>query len=185
MSNYKNRFCEVEGCKRKHLAIGYCNMHYQRVKNGKPISDPVFLRSNDISQRAMEWILIDEDSSCWIYQGSLVRGYAHMRVNGKIFSLHRLMYEYYIGEIPKKLHLDHLCETKNCVNPYHLEAVTCKENIRRAIYSKYGNDKDTCVNGHNINVHGVTYINKTGTQYRCRICRNNQHKSWYERHKND
>ena len=35
-----SRTCSVEGCGDKHLALGYCVMHYQRYKNGIPFSKP-------------------------------------------------------------------------------------------------------------------------------------------------
>jgi hypothetical protein len=45
---------------------------------------------------------------------------------------HRYAYEWLIGPIPIGLDLDHLCRTRECVNPNHLEPVTRKENIRRS-----------------------------------------------------
>lgn len=58
-------------------------------------------------------------------------GYGQLRVDGKPQYVHRLVYEALRGEIPKGLHLDHLCRTPACVNPWHLEPVTQQENVRR------------------------------------------------------
>lgn len=44
---------------------------------------------------------------------------------------HRWAYEHLRTEIPEGLELDHLCRTRHCVNPWHLEPVTHAENHRR------------------------------------------------------
>lgn len=46
---------------------------------------------------------------------------------------HRFAYELTFGTIPEGLELDHLCRHPRCVNPWHLEAVTPKENMRRSL----------------------------------------------------
>lgn len=33
----KNRVCSVDGCTSKHVAKGFCRLHYQRDKNGIPL----------------------------------------------------------------------------------------------------------------------------------------------------
>lgn len=57
--------------------------------------------------------------------------YSYIRINGKRHAIHRYMYEKHIGKIPEGYVIDHLCENIKCVNPYHLEAVTCRENVLR------------------------------------------------------
>jgi hypothetical protein len=44
---------------------------------------------------------------------------------------HRAAYVLSRGPIPKDMTLDHLCETKNCIEPTHLEPVTRGENTSR------------------------------------------------------
>lgn len=70
-------------------------------------------------------------SSCWFYTGTKSSGYGIIYTDGKERVAHRLMYEAEVGEIPKGMELDHLCDVKHCVNPEHLQAVTHTENIRR------------------------------------------------------
>lgn len=78
-------------------------------------------------------------------------------------SAHRRVYEALVGPIPAGLELDHLCRTRLCVEPTHLEPVTHAENIRRRYRLQ-----THCVNGHEFN--GVnTYMRPTGHRD-CREC---------------
>ncbi len=70
---------------------------------------------------------VNEDG-CWEWLHAIqVRGYGVLR--GRL--AHRVIYEAVRGPIPEGLQIDHLCENKRCVNPWHLEAVTLQENLRR------------------------------------------------------
>lgn len=51
--------------------------------------------------------------------------------------------------IPDDLQLDHLCRNRLCVNPSHLEPVTCRENVLRGNGRCAANAKKThCPRGH-------------------------------------
>lgn len=75
------------------------------------------------------------DDGCWLWSGAPRElGYGQVRIGGRrgrTVAAHRLIYELAVGEIPVGLELDHLCRTRHCVNPRHLEAVTHRENVRR------------------------------------------------------
>jgi hypothetical protein len=45
---------------------------------------------------------------------------------------HRVAYELVVGPIPEGLQIDHLCRTRRCQNPAHMEPVTPRENQRRS-----------------------------------------------------
>ena len=76
---------------------------------------------------------IIDDKGCWIWQGSVGKhGYGRLKLKGKTCSAHRVMYEILVGKISEGLVIDHLCNTKSCVNPKHLEPVTLSENSQRA-----------------------------------------------------
>lgn len=78
-----------------------------------------------------------EENGCWIWKGSLqTHGYAYLpwRLYHEKFKTtlgHRIYFMVFRGPIPKGMEIDHLCNVKACVNPYHLEVVTHEENNRR------------------------------------------------------
>jgi len=75
---------------------------------------------------------VDPVSGCWVWQRYLsIDGYALKRRDGKKIPAHRYYYELYRGPIPTGLMIDHLCRNHACVNPFHLEPVTAKENAAR------------------------------------------------------
>ncbi len=70
---------------------------------------------------------------CWAWMGALnERGYgvigrgARGQGNEKA---HRLAYRLYRGEIPEGKYMLHKCGNPGCVNPWHLEPGTQKENM--------------------------------------------------------
>jgi hypothetical protein len=110
---------------------------------------------------------------CWLYAGSVLStGYGRIRftdaATGKVvcYRAHRVMYENMVGSIPLGLSLDHLCCVKSCVNPDHLEPVTNRVNIRRAMAKVIPGE--LCKNGHMITTKNMMFTGKT--RLRCRQC---------------
>jgi hypothetical protein len=69
---------------------------------------------------------------CWCWLGALNRnGYAYPWIDGARQVLHRTLFELLVGPIDPSLLLDHLCRVRACVNPFHCEPVTAKENTNR------------------------------------------------------
>jgi len=62
-------------------------------------------------------------SGCWIY-GDDADEYAQISVHGEFMRGHRAVYELIVGPIPQDWIVHHRCETKACINPDHLEAMT-------------------------------------------------------------
>lgn len=102
-------------------------------------------------------VLKEELGPCWLWTGQHDKklGYAKftMRVPGAVWALsfkaHRIAYEEVIGPIPEGKELDHKCRNRGCVNPYHTEPVTHKENVLRGEAPSAKNAaKATCLNGH-------------------------------------
>lgn len=107
-------------------------------------------------------------SGCWLWPGAgNGHGYGVMRCGPKQVYAHRVFYTVFRGTIPPGYHIDHLCRTKRCVNPKHLEPVTPWENVTRGMRGRL---RTTCVHGHPIA--GNTAITQaTDTHHEQKYCR--------------
>lgn len=111
--------------------------------------------------------------SCWIWTGSIKpNGYGHFWLETGM-PAHRFSYRDVIGEIPDGLHLDHLCRVRACVNPWHLEPVTVRENTLRglaaAMNTARGALQTHCRYGHEYTPEN-TCKNRKGHRH-CRTCK--------------
>lgn len=84
-------------------------------------------------------------SPCWEWVGCIhpITRYGQFKYDGHLSNPHRFAYSYFIGSIAAGLEVDHLCRTRYCCNPMHLEAVTIQENRRRRKMHQ-----THCKNGH-------------------------------------
>lgn len=106
-------------------------------------------------------------NECWQWNGTITyKGYGAFERRGKALVAHRVTYELFVGPIPDGCVLDHLCRTRSCVNPAHLEAVTNRENILRGESpSAKRARQEVCHNGH-------PFIRSRNGTRKCRICKN-------------
>lgn len=120
------------------------------------------------------------NNGCWIWQLTPSETYGRANHSGKQVYAHRLSYEYYGGQIPEGLQIDHLCRNRKCVNPDHLEPVTLKENVLRGIGISANNAKKTlCKNGHELE--GYNLIVRPRGRRTCRTCNVRLSREWRAR----
>jgi hypothetical protein len=162
--------CSIGGCTNPPKARGWCSSHYMRwFRYGDPLESrflpPVVERF---------WSRVDKthEDGCWLWKGSDSRsGYGYLRVDGRQIGAHCYSYQLHIGPIPTGLQIDHLCRSRACVNPDHLEAVTTRENVLRGVGITAQNAKRThCIHGHEFTP-GNTLVSHEGQRRSCRECK--------------
>jgi hypothetical protein len=67
--------------------------------------------------------------------GSSRNGYLRVTINGKIYSIHRLVWENYKGEIPEGMVIDHIDGNRSNNNIENLRCVSQSENIKNSYQS--------------------------------------------------
>ena len=95
-------------------------------------SNETTTKERGIVKSAIYW----KDVPCWIWPRGL-NAYGYGIVSRRNVSpaglVHVILYVEFRGEIPEGFELDHLCRNTKCVNPWHMEAVTHRKNIRRGV----------------------------------------------------
>jgi hypothetical protein len=113
---------------------------------------------------------------CWDWTGNHDKlGYSRMAFAKLGRRAHRVAYELLIGPIPDGLEIDHLCRNRGCVNPWHLEPVTHRENVRRGKLATV----TQCTKGHPYDALNTGIYR--GRRY-CRTCmRHDSHERYLRR----
>jgi hypothetical protein len=122
---------------------------------------------------------VEVTSGCWLWKAGLTSsGYGGFGLRGKVHMAHRVAYEHWKAPIPPQMEVDHLCYTRNCVNPEHLRVCTRAENCATARQVL----KTHCSRGHSLD---TFYASKRpggkGYSRRCKVCHRASTKKWYLR----
>ena len=116
------------------------------------------------------WDKVEITKSCWNWKASKSHnGYGYFFNGIKNVRSHRFIYELFFGNIPEKMVTDHLCKNPKCVNPYHIDIVTNKDNVLRGIgITSKNKSKTHCPQGHELNGNNLY---KYKNSRHCRECR--------------
>ena len=120
--------------------------------------------ATQLAPRIESRLRADPVTGCWLWVGATNRkGYGKVAYEGRDRLVHCVVYEVLVGPIPDGLQLDHLCRTKACANPAHLEPVTNRVNGER-----WSESITHCPAGHERNDKN-THVETDGSR-KCRIC---------------
>lgn len=125
------------------------------------------------------WALVKHGASndCWLWMAKKSGGYGQFQIGSRtdnsrrLIYAHRLAYEWTRGPILAGLELDHLCRTRACVNPHHLEPVTGRVNILRGVgIAAINATKTHCKRGHLLSDNNIFPYAKRLNVRACRTC---------------
>ena len=91
---------------------------------------------------------------------------------GREVGAHRFVFEALSGTVPDGLELDHICRTRSCVNPEHLEPVSHRENVLRGVSPSAARARQAaCSKGHPL-VDANLRIQRSANRTKrvCRMC---------------
>lgn len=133
------------------------------------------------------WSKVQERGGCWLWIGAIgqngygryladsrrIIGGVRVRSRGSR-DAHRTAYRALVSEIAEGLTLDHLCRTRACVNPAHLEPVTQRVNVLRGESAPAVNAAKTrCIRGHELSGSNLRIVRRRDgrTARECITCR--------------
>lgn len=128
-SRMNKTHCLVPSCPNGIYGNGLCLKHYTRQRRHGSID--VNLRP-ELAMTFEErfWRYVNKTDDCWLWTG-FINSTGYAKFGTPSLYAHRVAYELVVGPIPAGLELDHLCRTRHCVRPSHLEPVTHRENVLR------------------------------------------------------
>ena len=107
------------------------------------VDEPTAILSQHLMQKGVSF---DQEMGCWQlplaceYDDKNRARYPQISIPALGISnslAHRVSFEVFTGrDIPPGFHVDHLCRSHACCNPYHLEPVSPAENTRRGRASR-------------------------------------------------
>lgn len=118
------------------------------------------------------WAKVDTagPDDCWVWRGTLRKGYGGFWNGGKVVGAHRLSVILSGRDIPEGMVVDHICRRPACVNPAHLRVVTVRENTieNSNSLSSQRSKSATCQYGHPLS--GSNLGRTTSGHRRCIAC---------------
>jgi len=129
------RQCEVENCGQKYYAKGFCQRHYDAVRNHGRHDAGSSRRHPKMGDDAVSVVVhvlktAKRNGECLeATSGKKPDGYCRVRVAGKKRYAHRLVYETLVEPVTAHRVVRHKCDNPACVAIDHLESGTVQENV--------------------------------------------------------
>lgn len=132
-------------------------------------------RTMTTKQRFLSKVTLPNDAGCMLWLAANAGGgYGRFYDGQRDVYAHRFAYELWVGPIPDGLQLDHLCRTRLCVAPDHLEPVTARENNRRGVGpAALCAAKTHCAEGHPLAGANLRQADARRGRRRCATCDRN------------
>lgn len=152
----------------------------QKIRDRRKAGLPASVRFiNPIERLRRETLVVGD---CWVFTGGDQHNpHGRTLLLGKRVYVHRWMFEYVFGKLPKDMVVDHVsergCISKRCWNPDHLEAVTQSVNVDRGLLHQ--RTKTHCPQGHPYKGENLFVNKKNGRE--CRTCNRAKVKRWQDR----
>lgn len=142
-----------------------------------PLADRAAISYNYCMRQPIDRFIAKVDQSggagaCWPWQGTCNPwGYGRFYMPGGQVQAHRFAFEWaHRRTITDGMEIDHLCNTRNCVNPEHLEEVTPQDNTLRSNgYTAMKARQTHCIHGHEFSEEN-TRIRPGNGHRQCRTC---------------
>lgn len=136
--------------------------------------DGRFLPAGPMRDRLIDGSVPEPNSGCWLWLRALRdNGYATIKTGGKSELAHRVSYRTFRGQIPEGLDIDHLCRTRACINPEHLDPVIPVVNWWRGdAPSAKAAKRHHCIRGHLYTPENTAIDPRRGRRV-CKTCRLN------------
>lgn len=132
-----------------------------------------------VQARFLSKVAVDPVTGCWLWMGyvSPYTGYGQFWDGERLRGAHQSAYELFVGPIPPGTVPDHLCRTRHCACPDHLEAVTQRVNLLRGdTVTARRAAQLVCQKGHPLSGENL-YRNRNGTRA-CRTCKAEGNRRW-------
>lgn len=113
--------------------------------------------------------LVIQENGCALWTRGTHKGYGYVNFQGRKVKVHRLMYERFVGPVPKGWHVHHECENRRCANFAHLKAMPAGKHVLLSDNCMGRNSRKThCPRGHPYE--GDNVIVRNASRF-CKACR--------------